>query len=259
MQKGILKQRHGVKFNPICKSFAGKGFTLVELLVVIAIIAILAAMLLPALGRAKEVAKETECANKLKQLGLAHAMYQNDWNEYIADRRSVPPPYCQGVPNEYVKIVEYLGFDPSKSTKPCDNKPAGLYLVCPKNPKGTNNGGNPSWGQNAHVNSNADTPDTGLPFKISKFKSPEAKVNLMDSNDTGQVRIRNWEFNWTAGNISLRHGGTMTPTGVWYKGRSNILFLDSHVQALGAGVLPAIQNNTVADQWLRYYTDPPQF
>ncbi len=71
------------------RPLARAGFTLIELLVVIAIIAVLAAILFPVFAQARESARMTSCLSNLRQIGTAFAMYSQDYDEHLPDRKDL--------------------------------------------------------------------------------------------------------------------------------------------------------------------------
>ena len=220
------------------QSKAVHSFTLIELLVVIAIIAILAAVLLPSLQKARNRGKMTTCINNIKQVALSAYNYATDNNGWLCHggksniNNTMFSESGGGRLGGYLtrpQPIEY--YDNGKAVT------APMEVICPVGSRyglGVYKDDNPvfSYSFNFWFTAPA-TPTTRSTEKLSRVRNPSERMMLSECGNDGWSRAKGVKCSWTATSqenrnyISFRHMKL-----------SNIAFADLHVETRGKGDVP---------------------
>ncbi len=222
-----------------------KGFTLIELLVVIAIIAVLMAIMMPALQRVKRQAQEMKCRANLRQYGLAQTMYVDDhdgrypraWTSLVKTEQPVPgyQRFCRWHDPRYPADGPFWPYLPEDKIHLCPSFSV-LAKIEGQNHPG-HNSANPivpyySYSMNAYLGSKSGANGGGV-LKISEITRSRAEVFFFAEENMWQRPGCNWVLNdnalcpdgrdWFG---TFHSAPAKNPNG----GTVNAVFVDAHVQ-----------------------------
>jgi prepilin-type N-terminal cleavage/methylation domain-containing protein/prepilin-type processing-associated H-X9-DG protein len=195
-----------------------RAFTLIELLVVIAIIAVLAAMLLPALNKAKATAQTIPCLNNLKQWGLAVQLYASDNGDYLV-KEGFPNPTttAQLTSGWYALLPQTINLRPYIEMPWRTNAnidPGKSTWICPANTRRSNGNNLFLYCFNGMIDG---TGTSDHPIKISTIPKPVTMIIFFDNKNLPGVQT------------DVENPGNFVHTNLHNNG-ANFAFLDGHVK-----------------------------